>query len=466
MHDLFYKYFSTFSVYWKNRKKNDVPKLKSIEAEFYPPNLALMHKGLTPAPHVTVWIIITLFLCAALWSYFGKIDVTVNANGKVIPSSKTKIIQAIGTANITKINVQDGAQVKAGDVLLELDATQIKAQIEQIKQQITLNELQKLRSQAMIAAVDKNTKAMFEKPIHISEVDYQESLNLLLGMYQEYRTKILNTQAHIKEKSAEISAIHSQIRKKQSIIPNLRSEVTGYKELSDAGYIPKNDLMNKQNILNNEVGDLKISAQQLNQARASSEQAKISQKEIETQTKAYHLALMGQSIDKLNSLNQELIKLNSQYKGYVITSPITGTVQQLSVNTIGGVVTTAQNLMAIVPENEALEIEAQLANKDIGFIRTGQMAEVKIDTFQYTKYGTLKAQVLHISPDAVADEKRGLVYNVKLKLDKPFIQFNQERLAISPGMLANCEIKISQRRLIEYFISPFQDHLASALTER
>jgi hemolysin D len=466
MHELLYKYFSVFSVYWKNRKKNDVPKLKNVEAEFYPPNLALMHKGLTPLPHASVWIIIVLFICALLWSYFGKIDVTVSANGKVIPSSKTKIIQAISTANIIKINVHDGKHVKYGDILLELDATQIKTQIEQIKQQIVLNELQKLRSKAMIDAIDKNTTAHFEKPEHINDVNSQESLTLLLGMYQEYRTKILNTQAHIKEKAAEISAIHSQIRKKQNVIPNLRSEVNGYKELSDAGYIPKNDLMTKQNILSNEMGDLKISTQQLNQARASSEQAQINKKEIETQTKAYHLSLMNQSIDKLNSLNQELIKLNNQYQGYVITSPITGTVQQLSVNTIGGVVTTAQNLMAIVPENEPLEIEAQLANKDIGFIRKGQYAEIKIDTFQYTKYGTLKAQVLHISPDAVSDEKKGLVYNVKLKLEQPFIQFEQQKLAISPGMLASCEIKIHQRRLIEYFISPFKDHLASSLTER
>ena len=150
----------------------------------------------------------------------------------------------------------------------------------------------------------------------------------------------------------------------------------------------------------------------------------------------------------------------------MLTSPVDGTVQQLAAHTIGGAVPAAQPLMQIVPRQGVVEIEAFIENKDVGFVREGQAAEVKIDAFEYTKYGTIPATVSHVSRDAIQDEKRGLIYSVKVELARPAIQVEGRAVALAPGMSGSVEIKTGTRRVIEYVLSPLLQHGRESLHER
>lgn len=149
-----------------------------------------------------------------------------------------------------------------------------------------------------------------------------------------------------------------------------------------------------------------------------------------------------------------------------LTSPVDVTVQQLIVHTIGGVVTPAQPVMVIVPRDKALEVEAFVENKDIGFVKPNQDAEVKIETFQYTKYGTVHARVTSVSHDAINDDKRGLIYSIRVKMEKAAIDVDGTWVRLSPGMAVSVEIKTGKRRVIEYFLSPLLQHAAESLRER
>jgi hemolysin D len=149
-----------------------------------------------------------------------------------------------------------------------------------------------------------------------------------------------------------------------------------------------------------------------------------------------------------------------------LTSPVDGTVQQLTVHTIGGVVPAAQPLMMIVPGNGPVQVEASIENKDIGFLEEGQHSEVKIDAFEYTKYGTVPALVTHVSRDAIQDDKKGLIYSVEVTLDRSTIMVNGRDLPLSPGMSVNVEIKTGERRIIEYVLSPLLQHRRESLNER
>jgi hemolysin D len=149
-----------------------------------------------------------------------------------------------------------------------------------------------------------------------------------------------------------------------------------------------------------------------------------------------------------------------------IVAPIDGKVSQLAVHTVGGIVTAAQALMEIVPEDAEIQVEAWVANKDIGFIQQGQPAEVKIETFSFQRYGTIGATVVDISPDAVEDKEKGRVYRVLLSLDKNSFIVNDRKAAISSGMTATGEIKIKQKRIIEFFLDPFRQYQSEALRER
>ena len=149
-----------------------------------------------------------------------------------------------------------------------------------------------------------------------------------------------------------------------------------------------------------------------------------------------------------------------------LTAPVDGTVQQLAIHTVGGVVTPAQPLMTIVPSNSPIEVEAYLSNQDIGFVHQGQQVEVKIETFSFTKYGTVKGEVIAVSSDAIKDEKLGLVFSVRVQLNKNTIWVDGNNLHLSPGMAVTVEIKTMQRRVIEYFLDPLMKHSAESLHER
>src|SRR5690606_11326872 len=166
------------------------------------------------------------------------------------------------------------------------------------------------------------------------------------------------------------------------------------------------------------------------------------------------------------ALTQELVKAESRGKFMSLSAPVDGVVQQLSVHTLGGVVTPAQALMAIVPKDTPVEIEVFLPNKDIGFVYPGQQVEVKFETFSFTRYGTIGGEVISVSSDAIQDERLGLVFGVRIKLAKDKIPVDGRVVSLSPGMAATVEVKIGKRRLIHYFLSPLMRYADESLRER
>ncbi|MEO3958300.1 HlyD family type I secretion periplasmic adaptor subunit, partial [Chromobacterium piscinae] len=149
-----------------------------------------------------------------------------------------------------------------------------------------------------------------------------------------------------------------------------------------------------------------------------------------------------------------------------LTAPVSGSVQQLAIHTVGGVVTEAQPLLAVVPANEALEVEAQIENKDIGFVRPGQAVTVKVESFPYTRYGYLDGVVETVSHDAQQDEKRGLLFPARIRLKQSHLVIDGARVNLSAGMAVSAEIKTGKRRVIDYFLSPLQEHVGEGMRER
>ncbi|MEZ5524420.1 MAG: HlyD family type I secretion periplasmic adaptor subunit [Pseudomonadales bacterium] len=199
------------------------------------------------------------------------------------------------------------------------------------------------------------------------------------------------------------------------------------------------------------------------QATLQSLDGQLATLKAETQTALNELADTNQSISQLR---QELIKAQQRNQQQVITTPIKGSVQQLATHTVGGVVTPAQELMLIVPEASQLEVEAQILNKDIGFVEEGQIAEVKIDTFNFIRYGTINAEITHLSNDAISDEKLGLVYLSRVLIKETQMLVNDKLVNLSPGMSVTVEIKTGKRRIIEYFLSPLLRYKQESIRER
>lgn len=183
------------------------------------------------------------------------------------------------------------------------------------------------------------------------------------------------------------------------------------------------------------------------------------------QTRRSMLDLLEQADQKVASLKQDFARAEYQEGLTTLEAPVDGTVQQLNVHTVGGVVTPAQPLLTIVPTGQLVEVEAMFENKDVGFVHPGQTVTVKVETFTFTKYGAVAGEVLSISDDAVEDEKRGLIYSGKIRLESDRIRVKGQDVKLSPGMAVTAEVKTDQRRVIEYFLSPLQIAVNESLRE-
>jgi hemolysin D len=373
-----------------------------------------------------------------LWSIFGHIDIVVNAIGKIIPSERTKTIASVDVASVKALHVQEGQEVKAGDVLIELDATAFDADRDKAKSDQMMALLQMARSRALIAAVDTMKPPRLPKMAGIPEENLEAEQLHLDGQYRDFVAKLRH--------------IEDEIRRCELELPLVTQTAKDYQELA------KNHDVSTHAYLEKEQARIDLEGQ-----LAAARSQRIAHIE-ETRRVAYDALTDAKKIAEES--RQDAVRSESHSRLLKLTAPVDGTVQQLTVHTVGGVVPAAQPLMLIVPAEKTIEVESFLENKDVGFVEEGQPAAVKIDAFEYTKYGTIPGRVIHVSRDAIQDEKKGLIYSVKVLLDKSSISIKGRNVPLTDGMSVNVEIKTGTRRAIEYVLSPLLQHGRESLHER
>ncbi len=464
--DLLKRYGEVFSHVWQHRAELEPKKHLPHEAQFLPAALELQETPVSPAPRIAIGLIITFALLTVIWACVGKLDLVASAQGKIVPNDRTKTIQPIETATVKAIHITDGQSVKAGDILVELDSTTAKADQDRIRGDLTVTRLQVARAKALLQAMDRHTKPALLRPTDVNEKAFTEAQKLLAGQYTEFQTKLAQIDAAIiKNKAAQRSAL-ALIRTLQKTVPITREKERNYKSLMSKDFVSKHGYLEQEQTRIEHEGDLANQQSRLKEIDASLLEANSQRAGLIAETQRVNLDSINDGAQKSASLEQDLVKANEHFRLTTLRAPVDGTVQQLAVHTVGGVVTPAQALMMIVPQDQALEVEAFLENKDIGFVKVGQIATVKIETFPYTKYGTVHATVTSVSHDAVNDEKRGLIYPIRVTMNRSSINVDGTKVNLSPGMAVTAEIKTGKRRVIEYFLSPLLQHSNESLRER
>ena len=375
-------------------------------------------------------VLILLVIACLLWSIFGRFDIIVNAVGKIIPSERTKTIASVDVASVKALHVQEGQTVKAGDVLIGLDASAFDADRDKARSDRAMALLQMARSRALIASVDSMEPPQLPRIEGIPEENLRAEQLHLNGQYRDFIAKL----RHIEE----------EIRRYELALPLATRQANDYKELAKEHDVSTHAYLEKEEARIDLDGQL---------AGARSERTALIE---ETKRVAYDALTDAKKIAEES--RQDALRSGSHSRLLKLAAPVDGTVQQLTAHTIGGVVPAAQPLMLIVPNEKVIEVEAFMENKDVGFVREGQPAAVKIDAFEYTKYGTVPGRVIHVSKDAIQDEKKGLIYSVKIALDKSTIPVNGIDVPLAVGMSVNVEIKTGTRRAIEYVLSPLLQH--------
>jgi hemolysin D len=429
--------------------------------EFLPAVLEIQQAPPSPIGRAISWTIIGVFVAGMLWTTFGWIDIVATAQGKIIASGYSKAIQPYETGVIASIHVLDGQVVSRGEVLIELDPTQNRADRDRAANEYRAAKVDAARLRALIAG-----KNAFDEP---SDGDVQYILlqqQLLRDQLAEYEARLGAAKDLIDQRHAALEETKENVRRLESTVPMETERAHTFRRLFEQDAASKLDYLQAEQQRIDKAQELAGQRKKLLQDSAALSEAennyRVTVREFH-QTKQAELAIVE---TKANSLFQEVAKAGQKAELQRLTSPIDGVVQQLAVHTVGGVVTPAQQLLIVVPRDQPVEVEAQVENKDVGFVREGQPVEIKVETFLFTLYGTVPGTVLSVSDDAAPIEKVGLVYPTRVTMDRSAIVVDGKQLNLSPGMAVTVEIKTGKRRLIEYLLSPLLKSVRESLRER
>ncbi|MDD3466684.1 MAG: HlyD family type I secretion periplasmic adaptor subunit [Campylobacterales bacterium] len=411
---------------------------------------------------ITISISVIAFI-AIVFSFFASMDIVVTAQGKVIPSGKSKVIQPLEAGVVKSIKVKDGQSVKAGDVLIELDPKMTEADKQRAQNEYYLASADVSRLEAMMKG--KSTVSM-EKDMPSNISTYQSSL--LFGKMAEQQAKMAAADAEIMKRRADMEATASAVSQLKNSVPLVRKKYEMREELAKTGYISEAGLIDSKLEFLNMEKELAVQQNRLKESEASLKAAMMQRNQALAEFRAKAAAEMVDAIKRKETAAKELEKANVKNELQALKAPIDGVVQQLAVTTVGGVVTQAQQLMTIVPENTPLEVEAQVLNKDIGYVKVGQRVVNKVETFDFTRFGYIEGEVTWVGTDAINDQKLGPVFPVRIRLntkETPSI-VNGNKGIIAAGMTMMSDIKVDKRRLIEYFLSPLLKYKQESMRER
>jgi hemolysin D len=468
---------------WRDRWREDTAR------QFLPAALEILETPASPAGRAIGATIILFFAVAVIWSIFGHVDIIATASGKIVPTGRTKTIQPLETGIVSAIHVQDGDRVGAGEILIEFDRTVSQAERKHVAQDLIASQLDVGRLSALRESLEsEQIPEQLTIPLGASDADVSRTRSSMRAQAAEQLAKLASIKQQIEQKQAESTSIAATIAKIDASLPFVEEGATVRRKAMEIQYgnrIAYLDAQTRFVELQNER-----LVQQSKMGEVASASHALEQQIYQTKAAYAHQILndLSDAEKKVAGLNQDLVKANQKTNEQILRSPIDGTVQQLALHTVGGIVTPAQQLMLVVPTDSHIEAEAMVSNRDIGFINMGQAAEVKIDTFNFTRYGLLHGTVTSVSQDAIVKDKpqdrgsaqqsRGalsdssepegqqLLYSARVSISEPQIEVDGRLVNLAPGMAVTVEIKTGTRRLIEYWMSPLLRYHHESFRER
>ncbi|MCI4677178.1 HlyD family type I secretion periplasmic adaptor subunit [Rhodoblastus acidophilus] len=492
--------------------------VRGPDREFLPAALEILETPPPPAPVAFMLTICAVFLLALAWSFFGRLDVYAVAPGKVEVVGHAKVIEPLDAGRVIAIHVAEGARVKAGELLIELDPTEALADEKAASDAMYANLAEVERRHFAVAAVRSVKQKLDAKPEEdatASEISALESiaadadetihwaasipefirgreLAVLRADLDQLSDNLADLDKQMAQKRATRKRLDMSIGFQESLIQTLTQLVKTRQDAINLHVGTKINLYDATEQLQRSQSTLASDQGQLIETAAALSELQGQKSKVVAQFIADNMNRALEAARKADEARQSGAKAAARLARTKLYAPIDGVVQQLAVTTVGQVVTTGQQLMTISPRGGHLQVEALVPNIDIGFVRLGQEASVKVDAFPFTRFGVLHGKVSAIAPQAVDEQaaKRALanvtadanaanapassapgqpdvfVFPVTIALDETTIKIGDAHIPIAPGMTATVEIKTQQRRVIDYLLSPLAKLSSEAFRER
>jgi hemolysin D len=460
--------------------------------EFLPAALEILETPPSPVRIGLLTIICAFAATALAWSYFGRIDIIATAQGKFQPTGRVKIIQPLDTGKVLASYVENGRHVRQGDVLVELDPSEGAAEVAEFTANLASFRAEGLRRHVAINAARAKQTAKAPPIPWGPEVPLPVRLReerVIASDLGQLHAQVASFNAQANQKLAERDRLSSTVAAQRQLIATLQERVQMRSSLFDKNAGSRADLINALETLQYQQTTLAQQIGQLAEAEANlAVIARDTDKAYETfiSENAQKLAEAERQAD---DYGHKLTKSTAKLDHMTLRAPLSGSIQASSVTTVGQVLTSGEEIMRIVPEDAALEIECYLPNQDIGFVKEGQDAVVKIESFPFTRYGTINARVTRVARDAIpqpeaeqteansakstkstnsgtAQRTQNLVFPVTLRPEATLIGIDGTNIPLSAGMATTVEIRTGSRRILEYIFSPLVQIGSEAMKER
>ena len=470
------------------------------DREFLPAALELLETPPPPLPLVLISTICIFAVIALAWSYFGYIDIHAVAQGKIQPSGFSKVIQPFDSGKVVSLSVQNGAHVKRGDELIAFDPTENEADAKGWREAVSAAEAEVLRRRV---AMDK-ARAWPDQPLlPAPAIDWSDKVlpmsrpredQVLLADLSQLSETLRNIEKQIAEKKATRERLNMSISFQTPMIKTLQERVEVREKSLQLEVGTKINLFDALESLDKSRSALASDQGQLLETSAAIEELESQKDKAIATFVADNATKLAEAERKRDDAIQQYAKSRAKLERSRLYAPVDGTVQQLAVTTVGQVVTTGQQLMTIVPDDGHLQVEVYVTNADIGFIKVGQEAAIKLDSFPFTRFGTLHGQVVNVATDAIDEatarreqanpisaansassagsagtspgQAQSFVFPVLLSLDETAMKVDGAVIPLIPGMTLSAEIKTDRRRIIDYLVSPLAKVASEALRER
>lgn len=488
------RHWAIFRESWRNQNLADKAFRPRDEHEFLPAALEIIEKPPSPGLRWLMLLTCALFVLALLWAVFGKLDVVAVTSGKTVPAGNVKLVQPMEIGAVRAIHVRNGQFVRQGQLLVELDPTLASAEEAQSEQTLLSARILQARNDALLAHLEGRPARFVAPPGTPDNIVLTEQA-FVRSAVAEYESQRASLRQRLAEKRAELAGARAEIAKLREALPFLDGQLEARRELAAKGHFAKLQLLEYEQLRAEHLREIDIRAANAERAAAAIGTIDADLRSLRESFGKMAVTDLAEANDKAGLASEELRKSARRRQLQELRAPVDGVVQQLAVNTVGGVVQPAQPLMVIVPCGASappaaaarcsggIAVEAFVQNKDIGFVAVGQRVAVKLEAFNFTDYGMIEGTIETISRDAIDQSDQpagaargpdgrpvqpGLVYAARIALACGQGDPRRSPLCdrVQPGMAVQAEIKTGRRRIIQYLLSPISQSVSEAARER
>lgn len=408
-----------------------------------------------------VWGSLLAVLVLIVWACLGHIDEVVRGQGKVVPSRQVQVVQSLDGGIVEEILVRPGERVEVGQVMLRIDPTRFSASLGENKAELLSLKARAARLEALASGdVFKVPEDVMKDAPQLVEMErrFWETKN------QELQTTLSIARDQLNQRQQELRETQANRDQAASSCSLTSEELAVTRPLLKSGAVSEVDLLRLQRDVARFCGEAKAAGAQIGRIQSAIQEAQRKVEESELNTRNLARVELSETNAKLSALQQGQLALIDRVKLAEVRSPVRGTVNTLTANTVGGVVQPGKDILDIVPMDDTLLLEVQINPKDIGFLHFGQKAEVKFTAYDFAIYGGLAGKVEQIGANTITDEKGNSFYIVKVRTDRSTV--GDESRPIIPGMQAEVHVLTGRRTLMQYLLKPILRAKSNAFTER